>query len=114
MKFATRQQCSGAPGEQLGTAGPPLVFQLPPLPTRIGQILNQIDDWTAAPTRSQMEETDELAKLLEAAAAQVRPLVEEELPALNKKMNEAGIPHIRVETGGARGGGRRPPEPGEK
>jgi hypothetical protein len=32
--------------------------------------------------------------LVSEASAQVKKLAEEELPALNKKMNEAGIPHI--------------------
>jgi hypothetical protein len=32
--------------------------------------------------------------LVTEASAQVKKLAEEDLPALNKKMNEAGIPHI--------------------
>ncbi len=36
----------------------------------------------------------ELVPLVTEASAQVKKLAEEDLPALNKKMNEAGIPHI--------------------
>jgi hypothetical protein len=36
----------------------------------------------------------ELTPLVNDASAQVKKLVEEDLPALNKKMNDAGIPHI--------------------
>jgi hypothetical protein len=32
--------------------------------------------------------------LVSDASAQLKKLVEQDLPALNKKMNEAGIPHI--------------------
>jgi hypothetical protein len=106
LKFASRQQCSSAAGEGLGTAGPPLVFTPPPLPNRIGQLMAALDGYTAAPTATQLEEIEVLSRQLEEAAAQVRKLMEEDLVNLNKKMNEAGIPHIRVE------GPRRPGGPG--
>jgi hypothetical protein len=35
-----------------------------------------------------------LKPLVSDASAQVKKLMEQDLPALNKKMNEAGIPHI--------------------
>jgi hypothetical protein len=35
-----------------------------------------------------------LGPLVSDASAQVKKLVDEDLPALNKKMNDAGIPHI--------------------
>jgi hypothetical protein len=48
----------------------------------------------AAPGAQQKEKLAELGPELSDASAQVKKLVEEELPALNKKMNDAGIPHI--------------------
>jgi hypothetical protein len=48
----------------------------------------------AAPGGQQKEKLAELTPLVSEASAQVKKLAEEELPALNKKMNEAGIPHI--------------------
>jgi photosystem II stability/assembly factor-like uncharacterized protein len=105
LKFANRQQCTSAAGEGLGTAGPPLVFTPPPLPNRIGQLMFALDGYTAAPSATQLEDIDTLSKLLEEAAPQVRKLVEEELVNLNKKMNEAGIPHIRIQPPRGPGGG---------
>ena len=106
LKFASRQQCTSAPGEGLGTAGPPLVWTPPTLTQRVGFLLGGLDGFTAAPTATQLEEMEAVGKLLPDALAQVQKLVMEELPALNKKMNEAGIPHIRIEPP------RRPGAPG--
>jgi len=109
LKFASRSQCTEAEGEGLGAAGPPLVVEAPPLPVRIGRLLGQFDGYTAAPTATQRKELDVLSEMLPDASAAVRKLVEEDLPALNKKMNEAGVPHIRIERPG-RPGGRGPGE----
>jgi hypothetical protein len=48
-----------------------------------------------------------LPALLSDASAQVKKIAEEDLPALNKKMNDAGIPHIvpaQPQQGPGRGG----------
>ncbi|MGH9677907.1 MAG: hypothetical protein ACRD36_12455, partial [Candidatus Acidiferrum sp.] len=52
----------------------------------------------------QKEKLAELTPEVLAAAAQVKKLVEEDLPALNKKMNDAGIPHIVPAPTGRSGG----------
>lgn len=92
-----------APPRPMGDAGP----APPPLmPQRINMLLGALDGYTAAPTAPQLEEIESLAKQLDAAAAAVRKLAEEDLPALNKKMNEAGLPHVRIEPP-ARPGGQR-------
>ena len=97
LKFASRQQCTSVADEGLGSAGPPLEWQPPTLTQRVGFLLISLDGFTAAPTATQTEEMEAVAKQLPDAVAQVQKLVMEELPALNKKMNEAGIPHIRIE-----------------
>jgi hypothetical protein len=89
-----------------GWAGPPLERREPTLPQRMGQLYNSLDGYTAAPTQTQMGELAALEKLIGEVGPQVDKLVNEDLPALNKKMNEAGIPHIRI-TGGGGGSGRR-------
>ncbi len=106
LKFASRQQCTSAAAAGLGTAGPPLVWQPPTLTQRVAFLLISLDGYTAAPTATQLEEMEAVAKQLPDAVAQVQKLVMEDLPALNKKMNEAGIPHIRIEppARGGRGG----------
>jgi photosystem II stability/assembly factor-like uncharacterized protein len=82
------------PREALGSAGPPLEWKPAPLPNRVQELLAELDSYTAAPGGQQKEKMAELAPLVTEASAQVKKLAEEDLPALNKKMNEAGIPHI--------------------
>jgi photosystem II stability/assembly factor-like uncharacterized protein len=97
-KFATPPQ-----QQQLGAAGPPLVFTPPPLPNRILQLGMAIEGWTAAPAAPQLEELKLLSDQLREAGATVRKLMQEDLPALNKLMNEAGVPHIHVPSPRERG-----------
>ena len=77
----------------LGNAGPPLVWKPDPLPEQVQSLLGDLDGFGAAPGPQQKEKLAELAPLLSDASAQVKK-VEEELASLNKKMNDAGIPHI--------------------
>ncbi|MGB7283719.1 MAG: hypothetical protein WBE13_15745 [Candidatus Acidiferrum sp.] len=80
--------------EGLGNAGPPLVWKPDPLPNQVQGLLRDLDGFWAAPGGQQKEKLAELTPLLSEASAQVKKIAEEDLPALNKKMNEAGIPHI--------------------
>ncbi len=96
------------PREPLGSAGPPLAYTPPPFPQRAGRLSGAIEGYTAAPTAQQNEEIETLSRLLGEAMEKVKKLVEEDLPNLNKLMNEAGIPHISVAPAeGARRRGRR-------
>jgi hypothetical protein len=61
-------------------------------------LLQDLDGFSAAPGGQQKEKLAELAPLVSDSSAQVKKLADEELPALNKKMNEAGIPHIVPKT----------------
>jgi hypothetical protein len=47
----------------------------------------------------------ELTPLVSEASAQVKKIVDEDLAALNKKMNDAGIPHIVPAPPAPRGAG---------
>jgi photosystem II stability/assembly factor-like uncharacterized protein len=78
----------------LGNAGPPFEWKPDPLPDQTQDLLENLDEFVAAPGGQQKEKLAELAPLVSDASAQVKKLVEEDLPALNKKMNDAGIPHI--------------------
>jgi hypothetical protein len=53
-----------------------------------------LDDFAAPPGRQQQEKLAELTPLVSETSAQVKKILEEDLAALNKKMNDAGIPHI--------------------
>ena len=80
--------------EGLGNAGPPLEWKPDPLPQQVQNLLEELDSFSAAPGGQQKEKLAELPPLVNEASAQVKKIAEEDLPALNKKMNDAGIPHI--------------------
>ena len=78
----------------LGNAGPPFEWKPDPLPEQVQGLLENLDGFAAAPGGQQKEKVAELTPLVSEASAQVKKIAEEDLPALNKKMNDAGIPHI--------------------
>jgi hypothetical protein len=60
----------------------------------VRDLLEDLDDFAAPPGLQQKEKLAELAPLVAEASAEVKKIVEKDLAALNKKMNDAGIPHI--------------------
>jgi photosystem II stability/assembly factor-like uncharacterized protein len=82
--------------EGLGNAGPPFEWKPDPLGEQVQDLLSDLDGFAAAPGGQQKEKLAELGPLVNDASAQAKQVVEEDLSALNKKMNEAGIPHIVV------------------
>jgi predicted transcriptional regulator len=78
----------------LGNAGPPFEWKPEPLPAQVQELMGDLDDFAAAPGGQQKEKLAELTPLVSEASAQVKKIADEDLAALNKKMNEAGIPHI--------------------
>ncbi len=84
------------PPEFLGNAGPPLAYTPPPFSQRVNRLMGAIEGYSAAPTSQQAEELGTVSRLLGEASERLRKLVDEDLAALNKQMNEAGIPHITV------------------
>ncbi|HMC21014.1 MAG TPA: hypothetical protein VKL19_04155 [Thermoanaerobaculia bacterium] len=98
-KFGTPVQC----GEKvpLGGAGPPLVYTPPAITVRITQLLGGVENYAAAPTAWQLDQIKVLQTMLTTASAESRKLTQEDLPALNKMMNEAGVPHIAIPRGGS-------------
>ena len=89
----------------LGDAGPPMVERPAPYPQRMLQVYAAIANQSAAPTAWQLSQVDLLTSKADDLAASVKKL-SDELAALNKLMNEAGVPHITVPTGGGGRGGR--------
>jgi len=80
--------------EGLGNAGPPFEWKPEPLPQQVQGLLRDLDGFWAAPGGQQRDKIAELKPLVEQASAEVKKIHDEDLPALNKKMNDAGIPHI--------------------
>jgi photosystem II stability/assembly factor-like uncharacterized protein len=89
----------------LGNAGPPFEWKPEPLPSQVRDLMENLDDFAAAPGGQQKEKLAELIPLVSDASAQVKKIAEEDLAALNKKMNEAGIPHIVPAAPASRGVG---------
>ena len=108
-KFANANQC-GDRGPGLGAAGPPLVYVPPPITQRITQLLTGLDNYTAAPSAWQLDQIKLLQTMLTENAAAARKLTQDELAALNKAMNEAGVAHIVIPPPRAGGGGVPPPD----
>jgi photosystem II stability/assembly factor-like uncharacterized protein len=90
----------------LGNAGPPFEWKPDPLPSQVQDLMEDLDDFAAAPGGQQKEKLAELTPLVSDASAQVNKIVDDDLAALNKKMNNAGIPHIvpAPPSGSVRGG----------
>jgi hypothetical protein len=70
-------------------------------------LLNSLDTYSAAPAAPQVSELAQLRAAVAQAGVDVKKL-EDELPALNKVVNDAGIPHLYVAPPVPAGGGRRP------
>src|SRR5215470_9100939 len=81
------------PRQGLGNAGPAFEWKPDPLPNQVQSLLNDLDSFSAAPGGQQQERLAELTTLVPEASAAVKG-VSDDLAALNKKMNDAGIPHI--------------------
>ncbi len=113
-KLAPPAQC-GERAAALGGAGPALVYTPPPTTQRITQLLNGIENFAAPPTAWQLEQIKLLQGMLTEDTAAARKLSQEDLPALNKLMNESGVPHITIpppsRAGGGGGGGEDGEEP---
>ena len=89
----------------LGNAGPPFEWKPDPLPSQVQDLMEDLDAFAAAPGGQQKEKLAELTPLVSEASAQVKKIVDEDLAALNKKMNDSGIPHIVPAPPAPRGAG---------
>ena len=98
----------------LGNAGPPFEWKPDPFPSQVQELLQDLDGYAAAPGGQQRDKLAELSPLLADAGAQVKKIAEQDLPALNKKMNEAGVPHIIPATPAPQRGGGSDEDDGDR
>jgi len=84
--------------------GPPGEYIPPPVSQRITTLLNAIDGYAFPPTGEQLAEIPRLRLEMTDTDAKIKQLIDEDLPRLNKLMNDAGVPHMSVadQTPGAR------------
>jgi photosystem II stability/assembly factor-like uncharacterized protein len=69
----------------LGNAGPPFEWKPDPLPHQVRDLMEDLDDFAAAPGGQQKEKLAELTPLVAEASSAVKKIVDEELAALKKK-----------------------------
>jgi hypothetical protein len=66
------------------------------------QLYGQLANYSAGPTPGQLAQIKALSAKSDELAAAVKALVDTDLAALNKTMNEAGIAHIPAPATGGR------------
>jgi photosystem II stability/assembly factor-like uncharacterized protein len=81
----------------LGDAGPPLTYTPPPIPQQLSRLMNSLDGFAAAPSQTQVAELTEIKQDAATAMAAVDKLASEDLPKLNKAMNDAAVPFVTEE-----------------
>jgi hypothetical protein len=69
----------------------------PPVAQRITRLLGAVDGYALAPTPDQLAQIKQLRAEMASIDPKMKQLVAEELPKLNKLMNDAGVPHITIE-----------------
>ena len=93
----------GRGGGGAGSGGP---YVPPPVTQKIARLMTSIDGYTAAPTSRQMADLADASAQLQTGIAEVNRLWDE-VPKLNKTMQDAGVPYFAVTLGGsAQPGGR--------
>jgi hypothetical protein len=68
----------------------------PPVSQRITRLLGAVDAYAPAPTADQLTQIKQLRAEMTDANAKTQQMVADELPKLNKLMNDAGVPHITI------------------
>jgi hypothetical protein len=71
--------------------GPPLPDEPRPLFSQIFFVGLGLDGCTGAPTADEMTRINDLAKQLRGLIVDVNKVIEEEVPRLNKQINDAGL-----------------------
>ena len=92
---ADRFESQGGRGGGGGGAGSPPPYKPPPVTQKIGRLIGQLDNYTGAPTSRQVEEAQDCSAQLKKDVAELDKLAAD-LPGLNKRMSEAGIPYFNV------------------
>lgn len=77
-------------------AKPEPKFTLPPLPQRINQMINTLDNFSAAPAKSQLDQIALIRTALADTAQKIDKLIKEDVASFNKAVNDAQSPAIYV------------------
>ena len=96
--LATFENPAGG-GRGGGGADPDGPFVPPPVTQKIARLTTTIDGYSSAPTSRQMADLNEASMQLQAGIAEVNRLWDE-VPKLNKVMQDAGVPYFTVTLAG--------------
>ncbi len=77
-------------------AKPEPKFQLPGLAQRISQLTSGIDNFSAAPAKSQLDQIELAKQALEAAGQSIDRLIKDDVAAFNAAVSQAKIPAINI------------------
>jgi len=88
-----------------------LTYVPPPVPARLATVLHNIQSYTVAPRKQDLDKLAELTTIARDASARLKRAIDVDLVGLNRAMNEAGVPHITPPaaarpSSGASGGAR--------
>lgn len=72
----------------------PLTYTPPPLASQTARLLFSLENVSQAPTAGQQERYAHLDEAVRRAAAELKTLVDSDLPKLNSAMRKAGIPYV--------------------
>jgi hypothetical protein len=111
LKPAVATFVGAAGGGRGGGAGPALQYTPPTVNSKIQRLMTTIDNFSSAPTATQLGDIEKCSAQLKAGLPDIDKLMEEVL-AFNKKMQEAGVPYFKVDVNavGAPVAGFGPPE----
>ena len=80
----------------MGSSSPQLDWRPPTIPRRLSRLARSIEEYTAVPTLSQKVELESVSSFFQETRAAIEKLIEEDLPELNRRLNQAGVLFIRI------------------
>jgi len=89
----------------LGAAGPPPRGTPTPLYVRLNRLYGGLESYSEAPSQEQLERIEGLSREARGLVAQLNTVIDEEVPSLNRLMNQNSVPQLqpgkRVEVPGS-------------
>ncbi len=87
---------ASSPRLWMGSSSPQLVWRPPTIPRRLSRLARSIEGYIAVPTPSQKVELESVSSLFQETRAAIEKLIKEDLPELNRRLKQAGMPYIRI------------------
>jgi photosystem II stability/assembly factor-like uncharacterized protein len=78
----------------LGSAGPPPRGTPTPLYLRLNRLYGSLESYTEAPSPEQLERAEALSQELRGLLGELNQLIEEDVPGLNRLINQNNVPQI--------------------